>query len=81
MQVLKHLKNTYTSRLLEALVLGYFELFLFGGRGNGEGHVDAAEDDIGGGLAVEESLAFVVTLKKKNCVVKSLKNNQLTLQF
>jgi hypothetical protein len=32
--------------------------------GDGEGHVDATEDDIGTRLAVEESLAVVITLKK-----------------
>jgi hypothetical protein len=32
--------------------------------GDGEGHVDATEDDIGARLAVEESLAVVITLKK-----------------
>ena len=29
---------------------------------NGEGHADAAQDVVRVGLAVEESLAFVVTL-------------------
>ena len=32
------------------------------GRSNREGHADAAQDVVRVGLAVEESLAFVVTL-------------------
>jgi hypothetical protein len=30
---------------------------------NGESHVDAAKDVVGVGLAIEESLSFIVTLK------------------
>jgi hypothetical protein len=34
--------------------------------GDGEGHVDATENDIGTRLTVEESLTVVITLKNRN---------------
>jgi hypothetical protein len=33
-----------------------------GSRANGEGHVDTSKDVVGVSLAVEQSLAFIVTL-------------------
>ncbi len=50
---------------MDLLVVRCLELVLLLGGGNREGHADAAEDVVGVGLAVEESLAFVVTLKRK----------------
>jgi hypothetical protein len=41
---------------------------------NGEGHVDAAENIVGVGLAIEQSLAFIVTLKKQK-TIKNITSN------
>ena len=41
------------------------ELITALGTGNREGHVDAAQNVVRVGLAVEESLAFIVSLKRK----------------
>ena len=46
-------------RLIESTSL---ELFVSGSTRNGESHVDATKNVVGAGLAVEKSLAFVVTL-------------------
>ena len=40
------------------------ELVVLLARGNRESHADAAQDVVGVGLAVEEGLAFIVTLEE-----------------